>query len=129
MNRVVRNLEKLQQKVKFDAIAFRGMSGAAIAYPVSAIAGYHLIGVRKRRKSHGASVEGSENRNIRRYIIIDDFVGDGATVRAIVRAIEKELSYYDEEDASKCVGIALYAPVSGRNTVRVGKEYIPIFTV
>jgi len=129
VNRVVRNLEKLQQKVKFDAIAFRGMSGAAIAYPVSAIAGYHLIGVRKRQKSHGASVEGSENRNIRRYIIIDDFVGEGATVRAIVRAIEGQSSYYVDEDLPKCVGIALYAAISGRNIVQVGKEYIPIFTV
>jgi len=128
VKRVVKNLEKLQKKVKFDAIAFRGMSGAAIAYPVSAIAGYHLIGVRKRRKSHGGNVEGSENRNIRRYIILDDFVAGGDTVRAIVRAVEKEQSYYDEEDFPKCVGVALYAPISG-NTVRVGKEHIPLFTV
>ena len=101
--RVARNLKKLQKKVPFDAIAFRGVSGAAIAFPVSALTGLHLICVRKERNSHGNRVEGP-SRSIKRYVILDDFISSGETIRAIYGAV-KAVS----RSESKCVGICLYA--------------------
>ncbi len=130
VNHVVKKLKELHKKVKFDAIAFRGMSGAAIAYPVSMLAGYHLIAVRTElRRDHGKQVEGSSNRNIRRYIILDDFVATGATVRKIVRAIDAEGC--NGCNAPQCVGIAVFDSESGSSLrhVIIDKEKIPIFTL
>ncbi len=132
VNRVVRNLEKLrkQKKVKFDAIAFRGMSGAAVAYPVSVLAGYHLIAVRKEDHSehHGRNVEGSESRKIRRYIILDDFICSGNTIKAIIHAIDKEKNI---DVPPECVGVAIYnkGDSSQKKEVRVDDKLIPVFSV
>lgn len=133
VNRIVRNLKKLRKTVKFDAIAFCGLSGAAIAYPVSVLAGYHLITIRKERNNqhHGHRVEGSESRNIRRYIILDDFIGTGKTVTTIVRAINR----VGKGDAPQCVAIVVYDDDQSRwssttpYTVLINKKPIPVFTV
>ena len=129
VKRVVRNLKKLQKKVKFDAIAFSGLSGAAVAYPVSALGGFHLITVRKSRaKSHGGHVEGSEKRNIQRYIILDDFVGKGTTVTTIVRTIINLKTFGDE--TPECVGVAVYDKVLSTKSVYINKTTsLPVFTV
>ena len=131
VNRVIRNLEKLQKNVKFDAIAFRGISGAAVAYPVSVLAGYHLIFVRKEKHNqhHGREVEGSENRKIRRYIILDDFINCGDTVKAIIHAIDKDRKGY--LNPPKCVGVAIYnkGETSKKKEVYVEGNRIPVFIV
>ena len=129
VNHIVRNLDKLKKQVKFDAIAFRGMSGAAVAYPVSVLGGYHLISVRKGRRHHGAKVEGSESRDIKRYIILDDFINTGKTVRAIAYAVKKEKGFTDT--SPECVGIALYEGgcTEKRSEFLVDRKKIPVFDV
>lgn len=100
VSKTVALLRKLQPKLKFDAIAFRGQSGAGVAYPVSIQTGVPLVLVRKNESSHGYDIEGP-NKIVKRYIIIDDFVSTGATVRAITRALGLE-------GDCKCVGIVAY---------------------
>jgi len=136
VNRVVRYLEKLQKEVKFDAIAFRGTSGAAIAYPVSAIAGYHLINVRREpyKHHHGSKIEASGNRKIHRYIILDDFIESGRTIKTIIRVIKKETapsswSRTAKEKPVECVGVVIYSDQgdpSKKIQISKGKE-IPVF--
>ena len=73
IDRIAKRLTTLKKKKSFGALAFRGTSGAALAYPLSAKHNIPLICVRKSREpSHGYSVEGTD-RNVKRYIIIDDF--------------------------------------------------------
>ncbi len=116
VTRVARNIKKLQKKLKFQAIAFRGSSGAAVAYPVSMLTGIHLIHVRKsREKSHGTRVEGGQS-NIKRYLILDDFIDEGGTVNAILHECKK--AAWDESEVAECVGIALY-----NDTIGYGKTY------
>src|SRR4051812_10409313 len=56
----------------FDAIAFRGLSGALFAPTVAMKMGKTLIAVRKKSTIHSSRiVEG--DYNARRYIILDDF--------------------------------------------------------
>ena len=139
VNRVVRYLEKLQKKVKFDAIAFSGTSGAAIAYPVSAIAGYHLINVRREpyKQHHGSKIEASGNRKIYRYIILDDFIASGRTIKLIVRAIKKETipSSWSrialEEKPVECVGVVIYSDQGDSSkSIQISKwKKIPVFMV
>lgn len=88
VKQTVKLLKDLRRRksTRFDAIAFRGSSGAALAFPVSAITGIPLIHVRKDDGNHAVyPVEGTlcaEN-----YVILDDFVSSGETVETIVKKV------------------------------------------
>lgn len=102
---LLRNCVKLLRKsaVEFDAIAFRGMSGALIAPPVADLLGKHLIMVRKPGDQRHSSrlVEGEDA--ITRYIIIDDFIRTGDTVRQVVKAV-----WENHTKDAECVGVLVY---------------------
>lgn len=108
-NRVAKKLLKLQEKLKFDAIAFRGSSGSGMAFPVSMITGIPLIYVRKEKSYHGRKIEGPD-RNVRRYIILDDFMDTGKTVKAIISQIDDQYNYNGWESNVECVGICFFDP-------------------
>jgi adenine/guanine phosphoribosyltransferase-like PRPP-binding protein len=88
-------------KDRFDAIAFRGMSGAMVAPAVAIKLGKPFILVRKRGDgSHSEhQVEGAVGCS--RYIIVDDLIASGETVRAI----QDDVSRHSK---ATCVGIALW---------------------
>ena len=98
VRRVVDDLRKRMKEHPFDAIAFIGISGAVLAPIVAYELGVGLIAVQKkgtracsRRHWHGPMDV--------RYIILDDDVNTGATLRWVLRAIG---------DASTCVGAYFY---------------------
>jgi len=103
VNRTAKRISRLKKEIKFDAIAFRGASGAALAYPLSAQLRIPIICIRKNASSHGQSVEGPNN-DVRRYIIIDDFIDNGKTMRAILQSIDT----MSKNKKVECVGIVLY---------------------
>lgn len=72
----------------FDSIAFRGVSGTILGAPIALLMNKEMVLVRKDGDDthSGYRVEG--NRNVLRYIIVDDFVSSGHTGREIVRKIE-----------------------------------------
>lgn len=89
-------------KLRFSHIAFSGYSGALVASLVATKLNKKLIVVRKAgEKSHGELLEGDNKSGS--YIILDDFISYGGTVRRILRIIEKNswVSY-------RCVGVVLY---------------------
>lgn len=99
---------EILQKTPYEAIAFRGSSGAALAFPVSARLNKPCIYVRKpTEQTHGKSIEGP-NIVVKRYLIIDDFIGAGGTVREIQNALYPGLV---------CVGVLLYCRVKGSERV------------
>ena len=71
----------IKSKVKFDAIAFRGMSGAIIACPVASIFKKPLIIVRKSIKNCHSSRQVEGFIDAKKYIIVDDFIETGKTIR------------------------------------------------
>jgi adenine/guanine phosphoribosyltransferase-like PRPP-binding protein len=86
---LVPKLVKNLKKRNFDAIAFRGLSGAMIAPIVAMRLNKTLIAVRKGEKAHSChTVEG--DIGAKSYIILDDLIDSGATVRAIVEGIKEE---------------------------------------
>ncbi len=112
IDKIARRLIILKKKKPFGAIAFRGTSGAALAYPLSAQLNIPLICVRKSMEpSHGSIIEGTQ-RNIKKYVIIDDFSISGKTIKAILAAIDKKKDYF-EEGKAECVGIILYGQKYG----------------
>lgn len=89
---------KIMEKTPFQAIAYRGASGAALAYPLSMAFDVPVIHVRKPgENSHGSCTEGP-GKEIETYIIIDDLIDTGATVQAILGTLQ----------GAKCVSILLY---------------------
>jgi adenine/guanine phosphoribosyltransferase-like PRPP-binding protein len=95
-------LKRFRRKVSFDAIAFTGSSGAALAYPISYLLGVPLICIRKSIKDNhsGLKLEGAVSAGT--YIIVDDFIESGRTINKIKKAINAE------NKKAKCVGIYLY---------------------
>lgn len=104
--------------VQFDAIAFRGLSGALIAPIVAQRLGKNIIGVRKKEEKRHSShtVEGVV---CNKYIIIDDFVDEGYTITAIY----SEIASWSHHQ-SQLVGIALYDDDMSRNDNRELKEFL-----
>jgi orotate phosphoribosyltransferase len=83
---------QLKKELKFDAIAFCGSSGCAVAFGLAVKHKIPLIYVRKRgEKSHSYSkVECNDTHvQVKKYLIVDDFVNTGATLDYIVSTIAR----------------------------------------
>lgn len=100
-----RAFETLQPEAHtFDAIAFRGMSGALVAVPLADKLGKNLMLVRKGENCHSTfSVEGVLSQ---RYIIVDDLICTGHTIRQILDTIKSVAT--QKETECKPVGLYLY---------------------
>lgn len=101
-NEFLRTLERTVAALRtrdFDAIAFCGMSGAVLAPSVAQALGKTLLLVRKSSEVRHSSytVEGDCGANT--YVILDDLICTGETVRHIQRQIQ----------TAQCVGIYTYA--------------------
>lgn len=99
-------LKKWKKKNHFDAIAFRGMSGAIIAPVIAYEMNLPVIVIRKEyddthdfRRVFGF-VE--PRHHTVKYIIIDDFIETGNTVNEIVKGVSEAVK------DSELVGIFLY---------------------
>lgn len=69
----------------FDAIVFRGSSGAALAYPVAYLLKKPLLHVRKELGHSYSKLEGLYGA--KRIAIVDDFVSSGDTLRTIMQEV------------------------------------------
>jgi len=94
--------------LEFDAIACRGVSGLLIAPIVAMRLNKSLIVVRKGEDTHSMyTVEG--DHGARRYLILDDFIDQGDTVREIASEI------YATNRLARCVGFIAYKRLSYKN--------------
>lgn len=93
----------LKRYLKYDTIAFSGLSGASIAFPLSVAMGIPLVCIRKRTDMTHSNrlVEGQVD--VRKYLIVDDFVDTGKTVKNIRQEIEQQCKN------AQCVGILLFS--------------------
>lgn len=85
---VVNKAVGILANVDFDSIAFIGMSGALLAPVLAFVMGKELIALRKHgSQSHSwHSIEGFNKT--KRYIVVDDFICTGNTVRDIAKRME-----------------------------------------
>lgn len=80
----------VMNRFEFDAIAFTGSSGCAIAFPLALKYEVPLMYVRKEKeKSHGCRVEINQSIILKRYVIVDDFVATGSTVRRVKSQLDE----------------------------------------
>lgn len=85
---VAETLEMMREHLAdFDAIAFRGSSGAALAFIAAHQLDKPLIHIRKKGEDshYGPVLEGY--LGAKKIAIVDDFVASGSTIREIVDAV------------------------------------------
>ncbi len=126
----VKAVKEFQKKTPFDAIAFTGTSGAGMAFPLSYVMKIPLIHVPKPGvyRHDYSKVEGTVSS--KKYLIVDDFIGGGTTVKKIESTITEELK--NNIEPPQPVGIFLYeAPnyKGSRTNMTLGKYSVPIFTL
>ena len=124
-----KSIRKLIEEQKIDALAFSGSSGSAAAFSIGSYIKIPLIYVRKPEEvSHGRAIECNMYEPISRYLIVDDFVCSGKTIKYIYRKIE-EYSRSFKNDI-RCAGVWLYDD-SGEfagDTIEVKKDiHLPVF--
>lgn len=119
ISRLIKEIRK--SRIKFDAIVFRGMSGALVAPSVADKMKKPLVVCRKSDNHHSSySVEFTE-RWFENFIIIDDLISSGTTILTILKMIDDEWEKTKEENPTvevarpKCVGIFLYHTYSKRD--------------
>jgi len=72
----------------FDALAFTGMSGCLVGPSVCLALNKSMIVVRKKGDDTHSPYDVEGDKAARRYIIIDDFIGSGATVNRIAKQVK-----------------------------------------
>lgn len=92
------HLNKL--KIDYDSIACCGTSGLMVVPQIAELLKKNIIVVRKKKDGYSEFiVEGPASK---KYIIIDDLICSGDTVKHIVRSIRNETTI------SECVGVYSY---------------------
>lgn len=99
----LRRQQNLKNRQPFNAIVVRGVSGMLVGSPVAYRMKLPLVVVRKSDGNHsGQSVEGF--RYIENYVVIDDFVASGDTIREI----REKVGIFTNRQA-KMTGLVCYA--------------------
>lgn len=114
---VAEQIPHLMSKYEADTIVVSGNSGVSLGFAALTLVDFPLVLVRKDNdSSHGAPIEGPYNHKINRYLILDDFVGTGATVGRIadkILTLARMGSWGDSmqnlpNSVPECVGVIAY---------------------
>lgn len=109
IDKAVKQLKAYRKVKPFDAIAFRGVSGAIMAPAIADKLGVGLIVVRKPgEEAHTSySVEGHIETT---YVVVDDFTDTGETIKETVKKISSVNS-----GQNRCVGFYLWHTCAARD--------------
>ena len=104
-------IANLAQAVNADCVIVHGNSGVSCGFAALMYHNFNLVLLRKDNdNSHGYPIEGPEGHRIERYLILDDFISSGETVRRVRRKVTElwRQRQHDDMDLPQCVGIVLY---------------------
>lgn len=121
VNEAIGLLTEFRKHTPFDAIAFTGVSGAALAFPLSFALGIPLLCVRKQGESSHSPYKVEGDYSAERYVIVDDFISSGSTVNRIQDDIESEISGVPE-----LVGLYLYKDAGNYSWTDIHNNEIPV---
>lgn len=114
---------ELPTKPKF--IAVRGVSGVSIGAAVSYYTGIPLVVVRKdSEQTHSNGTVQGLYELCGDYVIVDDLIDSGTTVRAIARELRAD------SDANKPLAVILYSDPRASSSIRIIDDaYIPVIAL
>ena len=121
VNKAIGQLTEFRKDTPFDAIAFTGVSGAAMAFPLSFALGIPLLCVRKGGENSHSPYKVEGDYAARRYVIVDDFISTGNTMRRIQEDLENEIA-----GTPVLVGIYLYRNMCYSDWTDIHDEQIPV---
>lgn len=138
VDKVAALVKKLREdRPSITHIVATGSSGQSVAWPVSYKIGLPVCIVRKpAEESHAGLISGTGD--LGDYIIIDDLISSGASVRRVVKALDDEwsensgYSWAANQKKPVCVGIVLYQSDRGVddtatfNTAQDGQPACPV---
>jgi adenine/guanine phosphoribosyltransferase-like PRPP-binding protein len=87
--------------LSFDSIVCCGLSGSLVGPEVARKLKKNLILVRKKEPSHGSTIEYDWEVKVKKYVILDDLVESGKTVKYL----QKVMKQFPE---SSCQGVFFY---------------------
>jgi hypothetical protein len=117
-------IEALQpHKDNFDTIAVRGVSGVLVGSAVAIALNKHLIVVRKEEDDSHSGVTCEGHLTARRYVIVDDFISSGRTVKTIATEIARWQNFHRNTlneiyPNAICYGGAMYFQYTNRDANR-----------
>lgn len=125
-------LPEVMRRLGADAVAVTGKSGLSLAFATLMLIDFPLIVVRKRgENSHGNPIEGTPGVDVRKYLILDDFVSSGGTIETMVGSIDEMCA--GRKEPLRCVGVLQYLRGgTGYSPVRYRGWYsyrIPVFSL
>ena len=104
-------LPEIMELTGADSVVVSGKSGISMAFALQMVLDFNLVVVRKRGEgSHGEPVEGRSGAEMHRYIILDDFVATGSTVRRIRHDLEDYAGFVGQKPP-QCVGVLTYSSI------------------
>ena len=110
-----KKLRQIHKVNPFDTIVFTGISGAALGFTLSYETGFPVAVVRKSGESTHSSYRIEGNCGTDRYLLLDDFIEGGHTIRRIIKRMEENL-----KTKPKCAAVLLHAPVPGNANIGDG---------
>lgn len=102
-NMIVMDAVRRLRNYRFDTIACCGISGSIVVPQVAEILNKNILVVRKRNEPCYSEFS-TEGVAPHRYVILDDLICSGNTVKHINRSIKYEYSF------AKCIGVYCYLP-------------------
>lgn len=109
-----------------DSVVVTGKSGISMAFAALMLIDFPILTVRKDgESSHGSQIEGTTNHEFRKYLILDDLVDTGETVRRVVNTLTNHSTRWGENQDNKlqCVGVVCYQGYNGPNWLKDYEEY------
>lgn len=112
--KAVCDLRKL--KDQFDSIVCCGISGLVVAPQISEILNKHLVIIRKPNEKCYSEFP-MEGVTPFRYVIVDDLICSGSTIKHIKNTI------YEDTPKARCVGLYCYMPEECAYTTATAKMF------
>lgn len=106
---IAARLPTLMAELDAGTIVVTGKSGVSLGFAVAMLLDFPLVVVRKSGEaSHGSDVEGPNGHIVGRYIVLDDFVQSGTTIRTIADKLSNRASTSGLAPV-ECVGVLCYS--------------------
>jgi len=104
---IIKNAIEFSRNIEFDSIAVRGMSGSIVASAIAFELEKNIIIIRKDKDNTHSDATVEYSFYPRKYIIVDDFISSGKTIKTIIEEMEEDAlkCHYDNP---KCIGVFLY---------------------
>jgi orotate phosphoribosyltransferase len=130
MNKADDLFQELKEKYKFEAIAFCGSSGCAVGFILGYMNNIPMIYVRKdNENSHGARIECNADLLLKKFLIVDDFVLSGNTVRYIAETLIKHSRENGGYPCSPCAILSFDPSQGTKKTITINGKRIKIYKV